>query len=382
MAENQLTFERFRVWEVVVPARADIISAPSKGRVYSGSTAWPEVPIHLIEGITSAGFTAVGECDRGTPRAKVEATLRGLLGQNLATMTPSTAWMGVGELPQSYPLWSWEMAGERAYEILETLWLDAMGKAAGLPAHALLGGAVRKAVLTAFWANRPAAPTLLALIGEAKERGLHGIKIKSDSTGDTARALVEIGNDLPADFVVTIDPMNAWRSLRESARWFEALAKLPCTIQIEDPFPYLVVEDWRSARQFRPLSIVCHARSEDIFRNALRLEMADGYNLGGWSAYGFLHQAHVAEFYGKDCWQGSSLEMGVLQHLRLHVAACARNCVLASDLQSEWVREHTLITPRMQYADGYALVPDRPGLGVELDHDAVARYGRQMFEVA
>jgi L-alanine-DL-glutamate epimerase-like enolase superfamily enzyme len=378
---NQLTFTHFRVWEVVVPARADILSAPSKGRVYVGATSWPEMPIHLVEGVTSAGFTALGECGRGTPRGEVEATLRGLLGQNLLTFAPATAWMGWRELPQSYPLWSWEMAGERNYELLETLWLDAMGKAAGVPAHVLLGGAVRNAVLTAFWANRPAAPTLLALIREAKDRGLHGIKIKSDSTGDTARALLEIAPDLPHDFFITIDPMNAWRSLRESARWLEALAKLPCTIQIEDPFPYLVVDDWRSARHFRPLTIICHARSEEIFRNALRQEMADAYNLGGGSAYGFLQVAHVAEFFGKDCWQGSALELGVLQHLRLHVAACVRNCLLASDLQSEWVREHTLVTPRMQYADGHALAPSAPGLGVTLDHAALPKYTRSMFEV-
>lgn len=381
MSSSTLTFVKFRVWEVVVPARQDIISAAHSGVVYRGSVSWPEMPIHLVEGVTSAGFTAVGECDRGASRASVETTLRGLLGLNLLTTSPATVWMDLGELPQSYPFWSWEMAGERSYQMMESLWLDAIGKAVGLPVHQLFGGAVRKAVLTDFWANRPPAATLLALIREAKERGLYGIKIKSNSSGDTARALVEIAPDLPADFRITLDPMNSWRSLRESARWFEQLAKLPLNIQIEDPFPYLVVEDWRQVRQFKPLTIICHARSEEIFRQSLKLELADAYNLGGASGYGFLQAAHVAEFYGKDCWQGSSLELGVYQHVRLHAAACARNCLLASDLQSEWVREHTLVTPRMSYADGHALVPDRPGIGVELDHAALPRYTRSTFVV-
>lgn len=47
------------------------------------------------------------------------------------------------------------MAGERSYQVMESLWLDAVGKQAGLPAHQLLGGAVRDRVLTDFWANRP-----------------------------------------------------------------------------------------------------------------------------------------------------------------------------------------------------------------------------------
>ncbi len=141
------------------------------------------------------------------------------------------------------------------------------------------------------------------------------------------------------------------------------------------------MEDWRQARNFRPLTIICHASNETRLRNGLRDELADGYNLGGSSVYEFLQTSHVAEFYAKDCWQGSSLELGVYQHIRLHAAACARNCVLASDLQSEWVREHTLVTPRMAYADGHALVPDRPGIGVDLDHAAVARYTVGQFEV-
>lgn len=379
-----LTFTHFNVYQVVVPARTDILSASSHGTVYSGSTTWDSMVIHLVEGVTSAGFTALGECGRGTSRAVVENTLRDLLGRNLLTASPATMWMEKGELPQSYPFFSWQVPtninGERSYQLMESLWLDAVGKASGLPVHQLLGGAVRKGVLTDFWANRPAPETLRALIHEASSKGLQGIKIKSDSTGDMAKAVLEIATDIPADFRITIDPMNSWRSLRESARWFEQLAKLPFTIQIEDPFPYLATEDWRQARTFQPLTIICHARDEGTFRNALRDEIAHAYNLGGGSVYDFMRVTAVAEFYAKDCWQGSALELGVYQHIRLHVAACARNCVLASDLQSEWVREHTLVTPRMQFDGVHALVPDRPGIGVELDHEAVARYTVGKFE--
>ncbi len=369
-----LTFTGFTVHEVVVPARRDILSAPSTGKVYTGSTTWDQLSIFVVEGQTNQGVVALGEAGRGTSRATLDATLQALRGVDLLAATPPTQWMTDGELPQSYPLWSWQARPDISYQLVECLWLDALGKLQNMPAHQLLGGAVRKRVLTDFWANRPAPAVLRKLIKEALKLGLRGIKIKSDSTGDTAQALVQIAADLPAGFRVTIDPMNAWRSLRESARWFEQLAQLPLDIQIEDPFPYLVVEDWRQARQFKPLTIICHARSEEVFRNALQAEIADAYNLGGGSAYGFLHHAHVAEFFGKDCWQGSALELGMMQHLRLHTASAARNCLLASDLQSEWVRDHTLVNERMQYEDGHAVVPDRPGLGVSLDRKALKKY--------
>jgi len=75
------------------------------------------------------------------------------------------------------------------------------------------------------------------------------------------------------------------------------------------------------------------------------------------------------------------LELGVLQHVRLHAAACARNCVLPSDLQSEWVRDATLITPHMAYDGNTALVPTKPGLGIDLDHQAMQPYIQEEFVI-
>ncbi|HXF61724.1 MAG TPA: mandelate racemase/muconate lactonizing enzyme family protein [Caldilineaceae bacterium] len=385
MSHPTLAFTKFRVWQVVVPGREDIVSAPPpEGTLYRDNLSWSQIPIHLVEGITTEGFTAVGECERGASEEAVTATLRELVGRNLLDLSPATVWMQPREangLPMSYPSWSWQSAGGRSYWILETLWFDAVGKAVGLPAHRLMGGAVRDVVAADFWANRPPAHTLAALVAEAIDRGLRGLKMKCDSTGDMVRSLVAIANDVPPDFRFTIDPMYAWRSLRESARYFEQLARLEFPIQIEDPFPLNVEDDWRRARQIGPMTIVCHPRRADLFRHALREELADAYNLGGGSCLEFLQTSQVAEFFSKDCWQGSSIEMGVLQALRLHAAACARNCVLASDLCSEWVREHTLVTPRMEYRDAGAVVPNRPGLGVALDHAAVEKYTVKTFEI-
>jgi hypothetical protein len=114
MSNQPLIFEKFRVWQVVVPARQDIVSAPGDpGVMYRDSVQWPQIPIHLVEGTTSQGFTAVGECDRGTTRASVEATLRDLLGRDLSSVTPATVWKGPANatgLPRTYPYFSWELA--------------------------------------------------------------------------------------------------------------------------------------------------------------------------------------------------------------------------------------------------------------------------------
>jgi len=128
------------------------------------------------------------------------------------------------------------------------------------------------------------------------------------------------------------------------------------------------------------MTVICHCRDEATLQWALRHDVADALNLGGY-ATDFVRFATAAAILNKDCWQGSSLELGVGQHTRLHAASVAPNCLLSCDLQSEWVREHTLVTPRMQYANGCALVPDRPGLGIDLDHDAIKRYVKSDFEM-
>ena len=54
-------------------------------------------------------------------------------------------------------------------------------------------------------------------------------------------------------------------------------------------------------------------------------------------------------------------------------SAAAPNCTLASDLRGNFVHEHSLLAEPL-VRDGCAVVPDKPGLGVELDEDAVQRY--------
>ncbi|MDB6094995.1 MAG: hypothetical protein JWM32_2557 [Verrucomicrobia bacterium] len=380
-----MSFVRFRVWEVVVPGRADIVSAaPHRGLGYSGSVTWAQEAIHLVEGETAGGLVALGESGRGQSAAMIESTLRGLLGVALDRATPASLWSTPnrkGGLPPSFPLHSWEATEGRSLALMETLWLDAMGKAAGVPAHVLFGGAVRDRVAVDFWANRPNTKTLIRLVREAVDRGCSGMKLKCDGFGDTVESLVEAAPDVPPGFRFTLDPMCAWRTFRESWKLAERLHAAGLAVQIEDPFPHAAIEDWRRLRAALPIPLIWHARDEATLRLGLRERVADGYNLGCVSGYEFRQFADVTAFEGFDCWQGSSLELGVIQAARLHAAATAKNCVIPSDLQSVWVRESTLVTPTMEIRDGFARVSNRPGLGVELDRRALARYTRRHWEV-
>ena len=55
-------------------------------------------------------------------------------------------------------------------------------------------------------------------------------------------------------------------------------------------------------------------------------------------------------------------------------AAAAAGCQLPSDIIGNLFREDDLIVRPIEFVDGAAIVPDAPGLGVELDREAVERY--------
>ena len=60
-------------------------------------------------------------------------------------------------------------------------------------------------------------------------------------------------------------------------------------------------------------------------------------------------------------------------YLSVHCAAAA-GCELPCDMIGNVFREDDLIVEPIRIEDGYALVPSKPGLGVELDREAVRKY--------
>lgn len=376
---SPITFQKFQIFEVIVPAHSVILSAPEpKGNTYKDNLRWDHRSICLVEATLSNGLVAVGEALRTESAECVKTTLEFLKGKAIQDFHPVTLWKS-NNLPDGLPLpyflpsSSAQTGHKMSYSLIETLWYDAAGKSANLPAHALLGGKFHDSIPVDFWANRPEANTLCTLVEQAVSLGLRGMKLKSDGTGDTAETIIRAAADLPSWFHFTIDPMCSWRSLRESRSRLDRLQNLQRSFILEDPFNWYHQQDWQLLKQQYSITLATHARDEVILRHSIKNELASIYNLGATST-GFSRQGSTLQLFGFDCWMGSSLELGVMQHLRLHIASTTPNCVLPSDFQSEWVREHTLITQRMQYEDGHAIVPDRPGLGVDLDHAAVKSY--------
>ena len=106
---------------------------------------------------------------------------------------------------------------------------------------------------------------------------------------------------------------------------------------------------------------------------AIAADACDIFNLGAGSTHDFLGRAYVAHEAGIPVWHGSAHELGILDAAILHACAAAPACTYPSDILS-CQRVHNLLATPLDVVDSCIRVPDGPGLGVELDEDALQRY--------
>ena len=67
------------------------------------------------------------------------------------------------------------------------------------------------------------------------------------------------------------------------------------------------------------------------------------------------------------------MDLGIRDMSSVHAAAAA-GCELPSDIIGNILREDDLIVEPIAFEDGALVVPDAPGLGIELDGDALEKY--------
>ena len=132
------------------------------------------------------------------------------------------------------------------------------------------------------------------------------------------------------------------------------------------------LNEYRRLKGETSVLVAPHFQNPRQIIDAVHLEAVDAFNVAP-SDWDFLDMARIAASADIPVWQASNVDLGIFDAFRLHASAAAPNCTFGSDLCGNFAHEHSLLkAPLVQ--DGYAIVPTGPGLGVELDEDAVARY--------
>jgi len=371
--------------------------------------------IESDDGITGISETYGGE----VPAQALDAIRQKVIGQNPYRLTGLLSSMVEGEGSGNDRSQTYLVPGEnpldqttRTYAAVEVACLDLIGKSVGQPVCDLIGGRVRDQIaFSAYPFFKHAGGggegddlredeygevmTPETFVQEVKQMiakyGFSSIKMKGgvlepDLEIETVRLLYQ---ELGAEIPLRIDPNSAWTA-STSVRVGKALAEeLSGGGYLEDPTAGL--ENMAQVRKqllaegiMIPLATnVAVTSFADIPRaielDAVQIILSDHHYWGGMRQVQRL--ANLCKVFGIGLSMHSNSHLGISLMAMTHVAAATPHLTYACDTHYPWqsVKDEVVLGGRVPIVNGCVRIPDKSGLGVELDYDQLAR-GRERYE--
>ena len=248
---------------------------------------------------------------------------------------------------------------------------DLLGKAAGLPLYALLGGE-KRTLVTDLTIGLGEPDYMAAKAREILGLGFRAIKVKLGTTTEEdvarVRAIREaVGEEIP----IRIDANQGWDYTTAVAtlRALEPLGVQYC----EQPVAYWNYEAMRLVRQATTIPIMA---DESVFdqRDAFKLcrgECCDYLNIKLAKSGGIrnaLGICAVAESCGKACMVGCMMESRLGLTATAHLASARRN-ITFYDLDTALLLSDDPIIGGIEYDGDEVTLPEGPGLGADVDPD-------------
>ncbi|MFI8849816.1 glucarate dehydratase family protein [Streptomyces sp. NPDC053499] len=372
----------------------------------------PYTPRLIVEVVTADGVTGVGETYGDTKYLELARPLADkLVGHSVTDLNGLFALADGITVHASRVENSVDVGGLRGVQTADKLrlsvisgfevaCLDAWGKAAGLPVHALLGGKVRdrveySAYLFYRWDQHPrgaggetddwgAAVDPAGVVAQAERFaetfGFTSFKLKGgvfppDQEIAAVRALAGRFPDRP----LRLDPNGAW-SVPTSLHVAEELRDV--LEYLEDPTSGTTGMAEVAAKTEVPLAtnmcVTTFGEIREAFvKDAVQVVLSDHHYWGGLRNTREL--AAVCRTFGVGLSMHSNTHLGISLAAMTQVAATVPNLGHACDSHYPWQTED-VITERLTFREGALDVGQAPGLGVELDREKLAVFHQRWLD--
>jgi glucarate dehydratase len=285
-------------------------------------------------------------------------------------------------------------AVDRVFSPFEVACLDIQGKALGRPVSDLLGGAVRDTVpFSAYlfykWAAHPGGspdswgPALDpdGIVAQARrmvrDYGFTALKLKGGvfPPAEEIEAILALREAFPS-LPLRLDPNAAWTPAT-SLSVARALAGV--LEYLEDPTPGIDGMASVARQAAMPLAtnmcVVAFSHLPPaISADAVQVILSDHHYWGGLRRSRLL--AGICETWGIGLSMHSNSHLGISLAAMVHLAATTPNLSYACDTHWPWKTED-VVRDSFVFSGGALRVPDGPGLGVELDRDALGALHEQ-----
>ncbi|MEM7534879.1 MAG: enolase C-terminal domain-like protein [Chloroflexota bacterium] len=294
------------------------------------------------------------------------------------------------------------------YSAIEVACFDIMGKATGRPVVDLLGGKARDRVdFSAYlffkyegaggklgfgtdpnatgWAAARQASGLTPdeIVAQAKamcdEFGFKSIKLKGGALppADEVASILAMHEAFGSEMPLRLDPNAIW-GVETAIEWGR---KMEGVLEYyEDP----VRGQENMAKVGAALNIpmatnMCTTSFEDIpgsiQHGSEDIILSDHHFWGGLRSS--IELARICRTFDRGMSMHSNSHVGISLAAMAHLAAAVPNLTYACDTHYPWQSEEVIVGGRMTFDEGAIVISDEPGLGIELDRDALASLHEQ-----
>jgi L-alanine-DL-glutamate epimerase-like enolase superfamily enzyme len=325
------------------------------------------VRIRAEEGHTGYGEATVVPVWSGETSASAEAIVRDIFAPLLVGADP----LEFGRLMETVE--GSVIANPFTKAAVEMALLDVAAKLLKVPVHVLLGGSRRAPEIPLKFSIGAFSPKEAARVARhAVALGLRAVKVKVglDVGGDIAR-VEAVRSEVGEDFRVAVDANGGWTEA-DARRAIPSLERLHVNA-LEQP---LRRGDFLGCARLRQQTGIPLMLDESIFTPqdalvAIREHACDLISIYPGKNGGMLRSLQIAQMAanaGLQCIIGSNLEMDLGTAAMLHTAVAVPQ--LASSVDHDiigplYYERHDTQTP-IRYRNGCAVLPDGPGLGVEV----------------
>ena len=253
---------------------------------------------------------------------------------------------------------------------LQMALFDAVARASEVPVHRLLGRQVHKTTPLSWWNIDTSVEDMASECREAHRQGYLSYKTKGRPWFDIWEQVGAAVKVVPKEFKIDMD-FNS--TLLDAKRAIPILKDLEKHAQVdiyEEPIPQRDVAGNKAIREATRVKIAMHYGRPDP-SVVVKEGICDGFVIGGGASRVLQRGAFAAEadlpfwlqLVGTGITEAFSLHFGaVLSHARWPAVNCHQ------------LYTHSMLTKPIPVEKGFSAVPDAPGLGVDLDRDAVERF--------
>lgn len=364
---------RIEAIPVNVPLKPDMTTKTSHG--VHATSPYVVVRLHTDEGHVGLGEATVAPRWSGETSAGAVAVIEGLFAPVLRGEDPTQITRLRRKMESTIRLNPFTKA---AVEM--ALW-DLAGKAAGVPVYQLLGGKVRDEMPLRMVVGSLDVASAAELAQRFLEWGAKCLKVKVglDPRQDVerVRAVRELaGPGIP----ISIDANCGW-SVPQAVQTLARLREFDILFA-EQPIGTGDPGELAALRRRTEVPIMADESAftcGDVWTlTALRaVDIISVYPGKNGGIQGTVECVHAAKAAGIPCAMGSNLELGIGTAAMLHLGAALPTIAserFPGDFIGPLYHEADLLRTPLPLGPAAAVVPDGPGLGVELDEEQLAHY--------